>query len=322
MSERYHPDAEQVALAASIGESLASLLPLSRLRESDTEQDATWATLEELGIFGVSTPEAEGGGGLGAVEEALIVHELGRRAVAPAVLATIGASLLGTRDRSGGHRAAAGYRRGDRVVLLEDPAAQRVLVRSGVDARLFALPASTRSIDARLWTANLCVAESLAAPIARADAEQVLHLRLLDAAALSGVARAALEMAVGYANVREQFGRPIGSFQAIKHHCANMALAARCALDQVSFAAVALDARRDDAALQVDSALQVAGSAALETCGTNIQVHGGIGFSDEADPHRLLKRARLYLELAGGLEASLERIADCPPGAPLASRSA
>ncbi|MET0387380.1 MAG: acyl-CoA dehydrogenase family protein, partial [Polyangiales bacterium] len=130
---------------------------------------------------------------------------------------------------------------------------------------------------------------------------------------LAGIARAALDMAVAYAGLREQFGRPIGSYQAIKHHCANMALAARCAADQVSFAAVALDSGRDDAVLQVESAFYVAGSAAIESCGKNIQVHGGIGFSDEADPHILLKRARVIVDIAGGLEAAVTRIADLPP---------
>jgi alkylation response protein AidB-like acyl-CoA dehydrogenase len=126
------------------------------------------------------------------------------------------------------------------------------------------------------------------------------------------LARAALDMAVAYAGMREQFGRPIGAFQAIKHHCANMALAARCACDQVRFAAVALDDGRGDAPLQIESALYVAGSAALQNCGTNIQIHGGMGFSDETEPHRLLKRARVFVEIAGGLELALDRIADVP----------
>jgi alkylation response protein AidB-like acyl-CoA dehydrogenase len=121
-------------------------------------------------------------------------------------------------------------------------------------------------------------------------------------------------MGVAYAGIRSQFGRPIGSFQAVKHHCANMAIAARCARDQTDFAAVALDEDRPDAALQVECALLVAGSAALDNCGLNIQIHGGIGFSDEADPHLVLKRARLQIALAGGLEAASERIANTQAG--------
>jgi alkylation response protein AidB-like acyl-CoA dehydrogenase len=140
--------------------------------------------------------------------------------------------------------------------------------------------------------------------------DQVLRLRLIDAASLAGAAQAALDMSVAYALSREQFGRPIGSFQAIKHHCANMAIAARCARDLTTFAALAIDEAREDAALQVESAVYVSGTAALENAGKNIQIHGGLGFSDEADPHLLLKRTRLQLALAGGLEAANERVAD------------
>ena len=124
------------------------------------------------------------------------------------------------------------------------------------------------------------------------------------------VAQAALDMSVAYALTREQFGRPIGSFQAIKHHCANMAIAARCARDLTTFAALAIDEERDDAAFQVESAVYVAGNAALENAGKNIQIHGGLGFSDEAVPHLLLKRTRLQLAIAGGLEAATERVAN------------
>ena len=77
-----------------------------------------------------------------------------------------------------------------------------------------------------------------------------------------------------------------------------------------AFAAVAIDEGRDDAALQVECALFVAGSAALDNAGKNIQIHGGIGFSDEADPHLLLKRAQLLVAIAGGLEAANDRISN------------
>jgi alkylation response protein AidB-like acyl-CoA dehydrogenase len=91
-----------------------------------------------------------------------------------------------------------------------------------------------------------------------------------------------------------------------------MALSSRLASDQVSFAAVAVDDRRHDATMQVESAFCIAGSAAIDNAGKNIQVHGGIGFSDEADPHRLLKRARLAVEIAGGLEAATTRVGHAP----------
>ena len=309
--ERYHPSLDQVALAASLRESFVSLLPLSRLRESHEESAETWKALCDLGVFHISLPEERGGSGLGIVEEALIAFELGRHVVAPSVLATIGAAHLRFDDRSPSpdeRRVGAGYRHGDRVIVVDDSAASHVLIRGASGAALFGRPPSSRLIDEKLWSCRLFEAVALDAPLARTNAAQALRLRLLEAAALGGLALAALQMAVHYAGMRHQFDRPIGAFQAVKHHCANMALSSRLACDQVSFAAVALDDHRHDAALQVENAFFIAGSAALENASKNIQVHGGIGFSDEADPHRLLKRARLQVAMAGGLEAALDRI--------------
>jgi alkylation response protein AidB-like acyl-CoA dehydrogenase len=330
---RYHPNAEQRALAGTIEESLAPLLPLSRLHASHVEDAGTWASLDEIGVFGISTSEEQGGSGLGAVEEALIVMALGQRLVAPAVLATIGAThaSLGSKaadaslgDKAAGlrgRRAAAAYRRGDRIIIAADAAADLVLLRAGADAALYESSACvSRPVDDRLWLAGLReVAGSaeqggLGEPLARLDASQVLRLRLIDAAALTGIAQAALDMSVEYAGARAQFGRPIGSFQAVKHHCANMVIGARCARDQTTFAAVAIDEGRDDAALQVECALFVAGSAALDNAGKNIQIHGGIGFSDETHPHLLLKRAQLLVAIAGGLEAANDRISNIKAG--------
>ncbi|HKP60713.1 MAG TPA: acyl-CoA dehydrogenase family protein [Polyangiales bacterium] len=316
MSDHYHPNSEQVAFANSIGKSLISILPLSRLQKEHEEGARAWSALSELGVFAISTPEHEGGSGLGATEEALIVFELGRRVVAPSVLSTIAATHLQAAAKrvqsAASPRVAAGYRRGGQVVYVEDSSADLLLVRAASSVTLFELPGASRLVDSQLWSSRLLEVDQPGRALAEASAPEVLRLRLIDAAALAGIARAALEMAVEYARQREQFGRPIGSFQAVKHQCADMALAARCAADQVAFAAVAVDDERDDAVLQVESAFWVAGSAALANGGKNIQIHGGIGFSDEAQPHHLLKRARVLIEIAGGLPAALTRIEHCP----------
>ena len=308
---RYHPSSDQLALASTIEESLVPLLPLSRLHASPEESAQTWSSLNEIGIFAITASEEAGGSGLGAVEETLIAMVLGRRLAAPSVLATMGAAHASAGlARLQGHRIAAGFRRGARTVVVEDDGADLVLVREPDAAVVYATgPAAARPLDSRLWLARLSEYASLENPVARFDASRLLRLRLIDAAALAGIAGAALDMGVAYAGTREQFGRPIGSFQAIKHHCANMAISASCARDQVSFAAVAVDDGRSDAALQVECALWVAGSAALDNAAKNIQIHGGIGFSDEADPHLCLKRARLLIAIAGGLEAANRRIA-------------
>ncbi len=310
---RYQPNADQLALVGTIEESLSELLPISRLHASTVESAGTWSSLDDIGLFNITASEDAGGSGLGAVEEALIAVALGRGVVAPAVLATMGAAHVADAGAlpARGQRIAAGYRRGDRVILIEDEAPAFVLLREAGQAGLFQLDAAaSHEVESHLWCSNLRRPEKLGRQLGRTDNSCLLRLRLLDAAALAGLAQAATEMAVAYALQREQFGRPIGTFQAIKHHCANMAIAARCARDQTSFAAVAIDEGREDVALQVESALLVAGTAAIDNSGKNIQIHGGMGFSDEADPHLLVKRAQVLLTLAGGLEACTARIAD------------
>jgi alkylation response protein AidB-like acyl-CoA dehydrogenase len=311
---RYQPNADQLALANEIESSLESLLPLSRLHRSYVEDVGTWSSLDEIGVFGITLSEADGGSGLGATEEALIVTALGRRLVAPAVLATIGAAhapLGGRRANYQGQRVAAAYRHAERVLVVEDDATQLMLLRNSDHAELYpSVPTDSRPVDSRLWLGTLRETAALDQPVAHLAASELLRLRLIDAAVLAGMSQAALDMSVAYAGTRQQFGRPIGSFQAVKHHCADMAIASRCARDQASFAAVAIDEQRADAALQVECAFFVAGTAALDNAGKNIQIHGGIGFSDEADPHLILKRAQLQIAIAGGLEAANWRIAN------------
>src|SRR4051812_48401185 len=124
MSERYHPNSEQVAFADSVGKSLLSILPLSRLHDApQTQQESPqrWAELKNLGVFDISNS------GFGAAEEALLVVALGRRVVAPSVLATVGAShVLAAATElpaTAECHVASGYQRGDRVVYIEDSAA-------------------------------------------------------------------------------------------------------------------------------------------------------------------------------------------------------
>lgn len=308
---RLQPHLDQLALARTIGESVADLLPLSRLHKADDEDDATWAKLEQIGIFSIGLREEDGGSNLGATEESLIVIELGRQLAAPSVLATIGATHAPHRRHADAARVAAAYQNGARRFVVNGRDATTALLRTPDGAVLqgFGLEAA-KCVDRHLWLSQIDeVTEWQAAPI-EFQPHEVLRLRLIDAASLAGAAQAALDMSVAYAQSREQFGRPIGSFQAIKHHCANMAIAARCARDLTTFAALAIDEGREDAAFQVESAVYVSGTAALENAGKNIQIHGGLGFSDEADPHLLLKRTRLQLAIAGGLEAANERVAN------------
>lgn len=306
---RYHPCEDQRAMAEMFAVSLKGLLPLARLHHDDCEDPEAWAGLESIGLFAIGVAETVGGAGLGAAEEALIAMELGRCLVSPSVLATIGVAHAATGAVPRGTRVAVAWRRDGRTVLVKDPHARMVLLRDGERSAVHAMPTDSTTLDGVLWRARLGTWEPREPPLAEFDAAGLLRLRMVDAAALAGIAALAVEQAVAYAGERRQFGRLVGSFQAVKHHCANMAIAARNACDQVGFAAVAVDQGREDASFQVDCALVVAGNAALRNAAMNIQVHGGMGFSDEALPHVLLKRARVLLAAAGGREAALDRIA-------------
>jgi alkylation response protein AidB-like acyl-CoA dehydrogenase len=116
------------------------------------------------------------------------------------------------------------------------------------------------------------------------------------AAEMLGAARRCLDMAVGYVKVREQFGQPIGSFQAIRHKCSEMLLETENSHSAVYYAAWALDAGAEDAETAASIAKAYVGDASRKVCGEAIQVHGGIGFTWEYDLHMYFKRAK-------GLEA-------------------
>ncbi len=112
------------------------------------------------------------------------------------------------------------------------------------------------------------------------------------AATMLGAARRCLEMSVEYAKVREQFGQPIGSFQAIRHRCAEMLLEVENAHSATYYAAWARDAEAEDMALAASVAKAYVSDAARKVCGDAIQVHGGIGFTWEYDLHLYFKRAK------------------------------
>jgi hypothetical protein len=123
---------------------------------------------------------------------------------------------------------------------------------------------------------------------------------LLVAGVCAGLARGALDMAVAYATVREQFGRPIGANQAIKHLCADAATRSEAAWASLNYASVSLAEARDDAEFRVAVAARVALDAALSNGRTNIQVHGGRGYTLDAPAAGFLLRARVLEQIVGG----------------------
>jgi alkylation response protein AidB-like acyl-CoA dehydrogenase len=126
-------------------------------------------------------------------------------------------------------------------------------------------------------------------------------------AEMLGAARKSMEMSVEYAKVREAFGQPIGTFQAIKHKCADMLLEVEQSHAAVYYASWAQDAGAPDAALAASVAKAYVGDAARRVCGESIQVHGGIGFTWEFDLHLWFKRAKYYEPMYGDVEYHREQ---------------
>jgi alkylation response protein AidB-like acyl-CoA dehydrogenase len=124
-----------------------------------------------------------------------------------------------------------------------------------------------------------------------------------------GGARACLAMAVDYANTRYQFGRTIGSFQAVKHMCADMLVAVEHARSVAWHAAATID-DPDEARISVPLAKSVCSDAYIKVAGDNIQVHGGIGFTWEHDAHLYFKRAKADSLLLGSVNSHRDRLAD------------
>jgi alkylation response protein AidB-like acyl-CoA dehydrogenase len=132
---------------------------------------------------------------------------------------------------------------------------------------------------------------------------------LADAAQMTGIAARALEMAITYAKQRVQFGHPIGSFQAIKHKCADMAVLVDTCQSAVSYAGWALAERDPAASRAVSMAKAYCGDACRTVCNESLQIHGGIGFTWEHDLHLYLKRGKLLEYAFGDATWHRERVA-------------
>ena len=148
-------------------------------------------------------------------------------------------------------------------------------------------------------------------PDAEALLDHVLSVGTVAAAIdAAGAAEQALEATAAYAKERMQFGKPIGSFQAIKHHCANMAIAVEASRAAARAAAEALDGDPATWATETSIAASYVGPACAEACALEMRVHGGIGFTWEHDTHLHLKRVKLDEVLFGSPSWHRRRLAD------------
>ena len=197
---------------------------------------------------------------------------------------------------------------GHKSFVLDGTAAGLILVAAGTDAglSLFAVDGSaaglTRTVLPALDPTRKLGRLELAGVTGRllgspGDAAAALD-RTLDIAAIAlaaeqlGGAQRALDMAVDYAKIRQQFGRPIGSFQAIKHRCADLLLEVESLRPAVSYAAAAVTESPEEIPVLASLLKAQASETYFHAAAENIQIHGGIGFTWEHDAHLYFKRAK------------------------------
>lgn len=294
-------------LQAEVGAVAAQAFDPVALCPAASVGEAQWRGLAEVGIFGVAVPEADGGAGLGLAGATLVAEAAGASLAPIGVLATI-AAACDERARAatldGTARAALGVPRGDGRWTVVDLVADGVLLLMTdegvvvIDAGAIGAAEPLDSLDdgAALWS----VAVDPAAFGAARDRSSgsATALRLLLAAAAVGVSQRALDRATGYAATRKQFGGAIGSFQAVKHRCVDMAARHEAALASVRFAAVRADAGIHDAVADATAAY-LASAAAVDNAASAVQVFGGIGFTAENGLQHLIHRAWLLQQLLG-----------------------
>jgi len=324
------PTEDQQRIADSVAEFLADKLPVERHRRdhgraASDDRDA-WEALAALGVFGVTIPDSHGGIGLTLAEEALVFREFGRNIVSPAALGSVLAARLALdkgqtkllAELLEGRRAAGlANRVGDGVFhLLDVKAGDLVASWDDAGARVYEASAfrADEARDSLDPGVTLTRARLTGKPVLEAQGKALPHVAsLLTAAMLVGIAEAARDAAVQQAQTRIQFNVPIGSFQAIKHKCADVALWAEAAWSQTAYAAVVMQAGLPEADFQAVNAKMIASSAARRAARENIQINGGMGFTAEINAHLFLKRTHVLSQLANSPRELQRKLLDFAP---------
>jgi len=342
---RFLFDEDQLALQETVRDFLAGECPPARIRElweSESGRSAAlWGKLAELGIPGLAVPEAHGGLGLDETSAVLIHEELGRAGLAEPVIATAAAAApllaeLGDaavaapwleRIAAGEAIVAVGHAGSPLVAdahvaqLLLLPHAGEVHAVAPADAQLVAQPATdpAQRLFRVVWKPREATRIAAAGRGAALLAAALDRAALAAAAQLVGVADHLVAMAATYACQRQQFGKPIGSFQAVKHHLATVKVQVEYARPAVHRAAWSVARAVPERALHVSMAKLVAAEAAASAARTALQVHGAIGYTWEQDLHIWMRRAWSLGNAWGTSSFHRDRVSDAvlDPGARL-----
>jgi alkylation response protein AidB-like acyl-CoA dehydrogenase len=280
----------------------------------------------ELGWAGIFIDEDHGGQGLGIVELVILMEELGYALAPVPFLSNAAAGLAiqfaGTDEQkerwlpgiaSGETRGTVGMVRDGEARLVPDADSAEVIVLIGFDGSANVVEASSAEIEPfetmdrtrRFARVRAEGGEPLGGDCFAAGDRIATAL----SAETVGVAQKAMEMAVEYARERKQFGRPIGSYQAVSHRCAQMLLEVEGARSGAYYAGWCADAEPESLPAASSGAKAYSSDAGWRVCGSSLQVHGGIGFTWEHDLHFYLKRAKTNAMLYGSAREHRERVA-------------
>ena len=336
---------DQDLLRRSTRDFLTSELPIEKTRTvmehgQDGYEDSAWRSLAEMGYLGLALPASVGGQGLGTIELAIVLEEMGRvcapgpfldAVLAAALLAAAGGQEKLLRDVvagktlvtiarqdsafSGKPAAAATFEggrvRGTKYFVPFAAKTDGLLVTTPqgvalVQAPYDVVPLQTFDLGQRFGEVKL---DNPATLVGKPDLlDRIDLLGAVGASAMMlGIMSRALEVTLEYVQTRQAFKRPIGAFQALQHRLADMLLKTESTRSAVYRAAWCLDTGAPETALACATAKAYGGDAARHVCGEAIQMHGGIGFTWELDLHFYFKRAKTLEQFYGSTEAQLEK---------------
>jgi alkylation response protein AidB-like acyl-CoA dehydrogenase len=337
ITEEHRALAQTVAGLLTKHQSRAAARNLLTTAQADA-RPAFWGELSGLGLLGLHIRPEHGGSGFGLLETLVVAEQMGRylapgpfvpTVVTSAVLAAAGpgdlrkrllpgladGSVIGAVALGGEVRLAHGAATGKAGVVISGHLADVLLVPAGEDVLVIEKSAGRvraevpANLDPSRPAARVSLDGAPATVLPGARRLLTAVARAVLAAEAAGIASQTTELAAEYAKVRQQFGRPIATFQAVKHHCANMLVAAEVA------AAATWDAGRAGIGIGVDGdqlsytaaiAAALAIPAAVSNASLNIQVHGGIGFTWEHDAHLYLRRAAAMAAVLDTEQAAIE----------------
>jgi alkylation response protein AidB-like acyl-CoA dehydrogenase len=299
---------------------------LRQLAEAGEYDDGIWSEMCELGWPGIFIGEEHGGQELGVLELAILCEELGYALAPSPFLSSAAAGLVIQHAGSDEQKSArlpgiaSGESRGT-VAYLKDGVAELVADADSADFIVAVEGASASIVDASSAEIEPVDTIDSTRRFSRVRAQggeelpgdagpTIGPIAVAIAAELVGVSQRAMEMAVEYAKDRQQFGRPIGAYQAVSHRCAQMLLEVESARSAVLYAGWAADHEPETLPLASAMAKAYASDTGWRVTASSLQVHGGIGFTWEHDLHFFLKRAKADGHLFGTASEHRERVAE------------